>query len=141
MKKIFIMLALVSVFTLSAFAETHEKHEEYWTDLSYVNVPVLKIMESSDAYLVLYQKHGIGTGRTVIPKSWIKGNTETPRKLKFRSVKSEDDAYMSIIEEGGEFKRVILNVPVSKLNPIWGVISSGVPLEGSDKETLEDLDF
>lgn len=141
MKKLLMMLALVSVFTLSAFAEDTKRNEANWTNLSYVNVPVLKVMESTDGYLVLYQKNRIGTGRVVIPKAWIDGSEDSPRKLKFRTVKTAGEAYMSIVKDNGEFIRVVLNMPVSKLNPIWGVVASGVQLEGTDKDTLEELDF
>lgn len=143
MKKLFLVLALAMTFAVSAFAAGNitsaEKDESKWSTLSYSVVPILKIMEARDGYVVIYQKNKIGVGSTVIPKTWAKGNTENPRKLKFRKVKKTSDAYMTIVKEDGNFKRVILNVPMSKSNNIWGVVGRGQQLEGLDKENLDDL--
>jgi hypothetical protein len=56
MKKIIMILALLSVFSLAMFAENNgssnapERTEGKWTELSYVNVPILKILEGKDGY-------------------------------------------------------------------------------------------
>ena len=151
MKKILVVLALISVFTMSVFAQETEsqkstgsaveRDESKWTDLSYVNIPVLKIMESNDGYVVLYQKNICGVGRTVVPKAWAKGSPETPRRLKFRNVKSENEAYMTVLKKGGEFKCVVINVPMNKSSYIWGVVDRGIQLEGVDKASLEELEL
>ena len=146
MKKILMILTLLSVFTLSMFAQdttdtTYEKDESKWTNLSYVNVPVLKIMDSKEGYLVTYQKYNVGVGTVVIPKKWARGSVDEPRKLKFRDVSTANDAYMTIMKEDGQFLRVVLNVPVSRSNYIWGIIDRGVELPGVDKDTLEELDL
>lgn len=144
------ILALASIFTMSALAQDSEdsesksssgpeKTEGKWTDLSYVNVPILKILEGKDGYAVIYQKNKVGTGSTVIPKSWAKGTVDNPRKLKFRNVKSSYFAYMTIVKDDGEFKRVILSIPMNKSDSIWGIANTRQSMEGSDKETLEEL--
>ena len=48
---------------------------------------------------------------------------------------------MTIVTKGGEFKRVILTVPMSKNNSMWGLVDYSVPLEGTDKENLDDIVF
>ena len=143
MKKILMILALFSVFTLSMFADDsrYEKDDSKWSNLSYVNVPVLKIMDSKEGYLVMYQKYNTGVGTVVIPKDWARGTPEEPRKLKFRNVDSANSAYMTIMKEDGQFIRVVLNVPVSRSNYIWGIIQRGVELDGVDKDTLEELEL
>lgn len=146
MKKLLVVLALISVFTMSVFAQdakshSYEKDESKWTDLSYKNVPVLKVLDAKEGYLVIYQKDHVGVGTTVIPKAWAKGNVDQPRKLKIRNVDTAIESYMSIVTEGGAFKRVVLNVPKSKNNRIWGVVENGTVLEGVDKATLEELDL
>lgn len=143
MKKILMILALFSVFTLSMFADDarYEKDESKWTNLSYVNVPVLKIMDSTDGYLVMYQKYKTGVGTVVIPKDWARGTPDEPRKLKFRNVSSANSAYMTVMKEDGQFLRVVLNVPVSRSNYIWGIVQRGVELDGVDKDTLEELEL
>jgi len=145
MKKLLLILALASVFTLSAFAaentkseSTVERDESKWSTLSYVNVPVTKILEAKEGYVVIYQKNKVGSGSTVIPKSWAKGTPDNPRKLKFRNVKKNNSAYMTIVNKEGEFKRVILSVPMNKNSGMWGVVASGKELD-TDKENLDDL--
>ena len=61
MKKIIMILALLSVFSVALFADNSsanapERTEGKWTDLSYVNVPIMKILDSKDSYVVIYQK-------------------------------------------------------------------------------------
>lgn len=147
MKKILIILALFAVFSTTVFADTKgasnapDRTEGKWTDISYVNVPVLKVLEGKDGYAVIYQKNKTGVGNVIIPKKWAHGNEETPRKLKFRAVKTQLGAYMTIVKDGGEFKRVILSIPMNKNNAIWGMVDSRKNLEGADKDTLEDLDL
>ena len=146
MKKILMILAVFAVLTTAVFAEKSsanapERTEGKWTDISYVNVPVLKILEGKDGYAVIYQKNKAGVGNVVIPKKWIKGNNENPRKLKFRAVNTSLGAYMTIVKEGSEFKRVILSVPMNKSNSIWGMVDSRKNMEGADKDTLEELEL
>ena len=149
MKKILILAAIFSVLTVSVFAQSsqskttvgYEKDESKWSTLSYVNVPILKIMDSTDGYLVIYQKNRTGVGSIVLPKSWAKGTPDAPRKLKFRDVNSANDAYLTIMKDNGEFLRVVVNVPVSRSNYIWGITERGTVLEGVDKDTLEELEL
>lgn len=147
MKKILIILAVFALLSASIFAADNtsasapERTEGKWTDISYVNVPVLKILEGKDGYAVIYQKNQTGVGNVVIPKKWGKGNAEQPRKLKFRAVKTSLGAYMTVVKDGGEFKRVILSIPMNKSNSIWGMVDSRKNMEGADKDTLDDLEF
>ena len=48
---------------------------------------------------------------------------------------------MTVVKDAGEFKRVILSIPMNKNNSIWGMVDSRKNLEGADKDTLEDLDL
>ena len=147
MKKILMILALLSVFSMALFADNNssanapERTEGKWTDLSYVNVPVLKILEGKDGYVIIYQNNKTGVGNVIIPKNWAHGNPDSPRKLKFRAVKTSLGAYMTVVKNGGDFKRVILSIPMSKSNTIWGMVDSRKNMEGADKDTLEDLEF
>ena len=49
--------------------------------------------------------------------------------------------FMTIVKKGGEFHRVILTLPMSKQNSIWGLADYHKDIEGSDKQTLEELDL
>ena len=147
MKKILMILSVLFVCSFAVFADKGSsgnppaRTEGKWTDMSYVNVPVLKVLEGKDGYIVLYQKNKVGVGNVVLPKKWAHGTTEAPRKLKFRQVKTALGAYMTIVKDGGEFKRVILSIPMSKSNSIWGLADYRKEMEGTDKDTLEDLEF
>lgn len=149
MKKILLVLALFTVFSGLLFAAENtkdsgtsfEKTEGKWSDISYVNVPILKILEGKNAYSIIYQKNQVGVGSVVIPKAWAKGSTDSPRKLKFRKVRSGYNSFMTVIKDEGEFKRIILSVPMNKSDSIWGVADYRKTMEGEDKETLEELEF
>ena len=145
MKKIFIIALLASIFTCAVFAEnqdlSHPKDESKWSDMTYVTAPVMKILESKDCYVVIYQKKYAGTATVTIPKSWNNFKKDTPRKLKFRNIKNPDDSFITVVSKGGEFHRVILSCPMKKNNKLWGIISNDLTVEGADKETLEELDI
>ena len=147
MKKLLMVLALLTVFSAVIFAENNssanapERTEGKWTEISYVNVPVLKILEGKDGYVIIYQKNKTGVGNVILPKNWAHGTPDAPRKLKFRQVKTSLGAYMTVVKDSGEFKRVILSIPMNKSNSIWGMVDSRKNLEGADKDTLEDLEF
>ena len=149
MKKTLLILALFTVFSGLLFAAektndsgtSFEKTEGKWSNLYYVNVPILKILEGKNAYYIIYQKNQVGVGSVVIPKAWVKSSPDSPRKLKFRKVRSGYNSFMTVIKDDGEFKRVILSVPMNKSDSIWGVADYRKTMEGEDKETLEELEF
>ena len=152
MKKILMILVLfsaVSTFLIAAengdnnsnSSNSYEKTEGKWSSLTYVNVPILKILEGKKAYFIIYQKSRIGVGNVVIPKNWARGSTDSPRKLKFRKVRSGYNSFMTVVKDDGEFKRVILSVPLNKSDSVWGVADYRKTMEGEDKETLEELEF
>ena len=145
MKKIFIIALLASFFTCAAFAENQDlsqpRDESKWSDITYVTAPVMKILESKDCYVVIYQKKYAGTATVTIPKSWNNFKKDTPRKLKFRSIKNPNQSFITVIKKGGEFHHVILSCPMQKNNSLWGIIANNLEVEGADKETLEELDI
>ena len=98
-------------------------------------------MESRDGYVVIYQKNKVGVGTTVIPKSWATPTKDSPRKLKLRKIKNPNESFMTIVKKGSEFHRVILTMPLEKNNSLWGVVDYSLKVEGTDKDTLEELDL
>lgn len=142
MKKVILscLILLSAALIFAAPAESNEKNEANWSDLYFQSIPVLKVLNSKDAYAVTYLKHNIGIGKTTIPKSWVKNSKDAPRKLVVRSLgPGKVKPYLTVITKGGEFLRVILNVPKNKQDSTWGVYPTGKVPEGSDKETLEKL--
>ena len=145
MKKIFIIVLLASIFTCAVFAEnqdlSHPKDESKWSDMSYVTAPVMKILESKDCYVVIYQKKYAGTATVTIPKTWNNFKKDTPRKLKFRNIRNPNESYLTVVKKGGEFYKIIISCPMKKNNNLWGVIANNYVVDGADKETLEELDI
>jgi hypothetical protein len=143
MKKIFcIFFAAIMVCGAVPAAEAgnQTRDEKKWSSISYVNVAIYKILETKDAYVIIYGKNRTGYGSTSIPKKWVNGSSEAPRKLKFRVVEGKLLPFMTIVKKDGNFLRVILNVPASKINSIWGVTNDLKSID-SDKKTLEDLEL
>lgn len=146
MKKFLLIFALLAVFSTSViFAQENTSSSEgqgrEWSSLSYVSVPIFKIFEGKEAYIVVYQKNKIGVGNVVIPKKWTASSKESPRKLNFRAVRTAENAYMTVVKKDGEFLKVILNVPMNKANQIWAVADYHKQIEGSDKDSLEELEL
>jgi len=146
MKKLLVLIALLTLFTASAFAadntysnpDANARDESRWTTMTYTNIPILKILEAKNGYAVIYQKNKVGTGTTVVPKDWLKGTPDNPRKLKIRIVEGNLKPFMTIVSDGGEFKRVILNVPKSKSDSVWGVVPNTKTLD-VDKTDMSDV--
>jgi hypothetical protein len=142
MKKIlcalFTAVLFCTVLTAQESAKKEEKDASKWASISYVNVPIYKILESQDAYVIIYGKNRSGSGSAVIPKKWAVGDTENPRKLKFRTVEGKLKPFMTVVKKDNTFIRVILSVPTSKSGNIWGIANAS-KVTNTDKDTLEDL--
>lgn len=143
MKKLLGVLLVLVAFCAGAMAQEAEekdtgRDESKWASISYYNVPVYKVLDSKNAYVVVYGKERFGSGSTTIPKKWARGTVDNPRKLKFRNVTGNLRPFMTVVSEGGEFKRVILNLPASKANNIWGIAREST-VKDADKDTLEKL--
>ena len=134
------VLALTASFAVPvAYNETSEKN---WSEMSYIQVPIYKILDSRDAYVIIYAKNKIGVGRTVIPKKWNRSTPDSPRKLQIRELKSGKlKPFMTVVKKSGDFHKVILTIPVDKKNSTWGVVDYHKDIEGSDKETLEEIEL
>lgn len=145
MKKLILSLlvAITAIVSISAKPVAYnESSEDNWSSISYTNVPILKILDSREAYVVIYQKNKIGVGQTVIPKKWSRGDVENPRKLKIRSLgHGKLKSFLTVVKKDGEFHHVVLTVPTNRLDAVWGVISYKNSVPDTDKETLEELDL
>ena len=136
----FFAVLVFCIVSTAAEQPQRERDERKWSSLTYYDVPLYKILQTKDAYFVIYGKHKVGTGSTIIPKNWAKGNTETPRKLKFRSVKGSLQPFMTVVKKDGEFFRVILNVPPTTNVQFWG-IGNANKITNVEKDTLEELEL
>lgn len=145
MKKVILSILITFVAVCSSFAvpaDRNVRNEANWSTLSYENVPVYKVYDSKEAYVVIYEKNKVGVGETVIPKKWAKFVPGESRKLHLRKLPGGKlKSFMTIVKKDGEFKKVILTIPTDMRNPVWGVVNPGKQLEGSDKDTLEELEL
>ena len=133
------LIALLLAFCAGSFALAQETtpiwdHGDNVSDMTYENYRILKILDQKESYVVLYEKKGVEVGQAVVPKSWYK---EVPRKLDFRHKPGQLNPYMTVLNKGGEFYKVILTVPVSKRDSLWGFIPSSTKVEGTDAASLE----
>lgn len=119
MKKIAALVLVIILFSLSfVVAETPEKLVE--GSFSYVNVPVIKVLEQRDNYIVYYRQFGSKIGCVSIPRAWFKQG-QADRKGFVKPLAKHVEPYISIFFENGEFVRLNLNVPNNKLDSVWGV--------------------
>lgn len=138
---IFSVLVSLTVSAQGTSNSSSKTDESKWSTMTYVNVPIVKILEGKDCYVVLYQKNRVGVGKVVLPKKWAKGTPDNPRKLKLRKTPTSMGSYLTVIKKDGQFSRVIINTTLNKKNEVWGVVDYRQEVEGSDKDTLEELDY
>ena len=127
-KKIVGTVLLFLLITCIPAVAQEQSTKKYANDLgvedspiSYANFPVLKVMETTNAFVVMYIRTGIKLDKCVIPKSWENGNIDNPRKLEVRILQPSLKPYMTYITKDGSFYKVILTLPYSKNDSTWGV--------------------
>lgn len=125
------------LFSAAAKDPTEYKYEYQKAAISYRNVPVYKVLDQRDAYIVMYAKGHRDVGSVTVPKKWYSSNEGTGAKLAFRALPRGMQSYMTVIYREGAFERVILTMPTSKAASVWGVADSGTQVDDIDKETLE----
>ena len=116
MKKICFVAVLLLLCVSISFAE---KTFEPGTT-SYVNVPILKIYDHPDYYIITYRKNGLDLGQTSIPKEWFKQGAPG-KKGKIRSTASNINPYITLWFSEGEFYSIYINVPSNRSDSVWGV--------------------
>lgn len=140
MKKVFILSALLCVgvlFSAAAIEKGDYKYEYKESKLSYHSVQVYKVLDHRDAYIVMYAKGHRDVGTITVPKKWYANATTKDSKLSFRALPKGMYPYMTVFTRDGQFDRVMLTLPVSRDNPVWGVADSTHKVPDADKETFE----
>lgn len=116
MKKIFFIAVLLTLCVSIAFTEVN--FEPGTT--SYVNVPIIKIYDHPDYYIVTYRQNGLGIGQTSIPKEWfVQGSPE--KKGVFRNITGNMNPYLTLWFRSGEFSYIYINVSSNRSDSTWGV--------------------
>ncbi len=140
-----VLAAVLSCFFIipviaQSSSESAESEKPVWdhgdnvSNISYRNVRVYSVLESQDAYVVLYEKKGTKIGKVTIPKKW--GKT-FPRTLEMRKCPKSVPPYMTVLYKDGSFFKVWLTLPVSKQDSVWGVVPNGYDVGSTDIESLE----
>ncbi|MCR5613159.1 hypothetical protein [Treponema sp.] len=134
-KKGLLFAVVCAVLSLSAFAQEN-KGGHTKADITYQTAPIYKVLDSSDAYVVLYGKNGAKIGTLTIPKKWAKWQKDTPRKLSIRELPPKMSPFITIVKKDNKFLKVILTIPTNKLNAVWGVANAN-HVDSSDPGSLE----
>lgn len=137
MKKSFILSALILVGILFGAAAQNSQQREYKypfqeSEVSYHNVTVYKVLDQKEAYIVIYAKGHRETGTVKVPKEWYSSSVNQDSKLNFRALPKQMAPYMTVITRSGSFERVILNLPTSHADSVWGVASAGTSVDNID---------
>ena len=131
-KMILTMLAIFIFATGLSFAQIQETKE---SSLSDRNIPIYRVLDHKDVYIVLYSKHGVNVGKVMIPKRWY---TEKPKKLQIRRLDKGLDAFMTVVYKYGEFYKAILTTPNPKTGDVWAVAEAYTDIgDAANAETLE----
>lgn len=136
MKKYFLfalLTAFVAIIPLTA-------QEWQAAELSYRNVPVYRVLDTPETFIVFYAKYGAATGTVSIPKRWAVKSATTPAKLAIRPLDTGLQPYLTIITKEGSFYKAYLNMPADKRATSWGTVSNVGAYKDDGKETLE-LEF
>ena len=150
MKTLLFALVLVAGMVTAVFAQD-AKAKKIWdhgdnvSDLSYQNFVVSRIYDSSDAYIVLYEKAGYEVGKVAIPKSWAYQGTTVEahktHKLFFRNRIKTLAPMMTVYYKDGAFYKVILTVSNNKGDGTWAVAPNGYESGVNQDATSIDVAF
>ena len=131
MKKL-ILIFLVALIGFCAFAHDFENE----SDLFYINVPIIRVYDHIDAYIVHYQKGNMDVGQAFVPKEWFK--TSEVNKSRVRPLAKGVQPYMTVIYSEGTFQKVFINMPENRRHSAWKILSHNIDVASRmNTETLE----
>lgn len=113
MKKAIVLLVLLVISTVSVFAFTHE------SEYSYINVPLYKVYNHQNGYIVMYTRDGLKISTSYMPIKWF---AFKERKAKLINLPKGLYPYMTIVYKNNEFQYVTLAVPRNPADPFWGLL-------------------
>lgn len=131
MKKL-IIIFLVSLLCFSLYAQQETEEQ----DLFYINVPIVRVYDHIDAYVVHYLKGNMSVGQVFVPKVWF--NTQETNKSRLRPLAKGVEPYMTVIYEAGTFQKVYINMPINRRHSSWKILSRNIDVASKmNTETLE----
>lgn len=136
LKKSILALALIAA-AFSPFFAQEKKGGRTKSELSYYSAPVYKILDSSNAYVVIYGKPHNKFGTVTIPKNWARNRPGEVKKLTVRDLPTKLNPYITVVKRSGDFEKVILTIPSNHNNHLWGRASETKVEDVSDLESIE----
>ena len=131
MKKL-IIIFLVTLLCFSLYAQQEAEEQ----DLFYINVPIVRVYDHIDAYVVHYLKGNMSVGQVFVPKVWF--NTQEVNKSRLRPLAKGVEPYMTVIYESGTFQKVYINMPINRRHSSWKILSRNIDVASKmNTETLE----
>lgn len=141
MKKSFVLSVLILAGILFGATAQEAKREYKYpfqeSEVSYHNVEVYKVLDQKEAYIVLYAKGHRDIGTVKVPKEWYSSAVNPEAKLTFRALPKGMNPYMTVISRSGSFERVIMTLPTSRADSVWGVASAGTSVD--DLTSVEEI--
>lgn len=135
-KAIFIVALAASLIMPLAAQENVGGHKQ--SEISYYSTTVYKILDSKDAYVVIYAKAHNKMGTVTIPKEWARNRPGTVRKLLVRKLPPNTTPFITIVKKSGDFLKVMLTIPTDHRDPLWGFASES---KVEDVSGLESVDI
>ncbi|MGP1587011.1 MAG: hypothetical protein ACTTHG_01570 [Treponemataceae bacterium] len=133
MKK-FAPVFLFFLFACAAFAQSSTEEKD---DYFYINVPIVRVYDHLDAYIVNYQKGSMGIGEVCIPKEWF--TTNLTDKCRVRPLPRLVQPYMTVIFKGGALKKIYLTMPTDRRDPSWKILSKDVDISSKMNKDISTL--
>ena len=136
LRKATFIFALVVALAMPIVAQEnsggHRKSE-----ISYYSTPIYKILDSQNAYIVIYGKPHNKMGTVTIPKNWSRNRPGEVKKLLVRKLPPNTTAYITVVKKSGDFLKVLLTVPTNHSDPIWGIANENKVEDVSGTESIE----
>ncbi|MCX7655188.1 MAG: hypothetical protein N2Z76_01540 [Treponemataceae bacterium] len=123
----------------SGGVQEYPKSSGQWSDMFYVNIPIVKIYPYSEGFMVLYQKSGAQLGRLYLPERWF-----TSAGGKGELVMLDNDTtwpYLVVFYKEGKFAHVRLYVKRSRTHQSWGILPQGTNLSEYFKSDDLKIEF
>ncbi|HZK19583.1 MAG TPA: hypothetical protein VFC68_02530, partial [Treponemataceae bacterium] len=93
--------------------------EDKKSSITYQTVPILKIYDAADAYLVLYQSSQANIARVAFPKEWFKTRDI---RAHIRDTSEKIGSFLTVFYKDGVFYRLTVSVSLDRRNDVWGII-------------------
>ena len=130
------------IFALAAalampIAAQEKKGGHRQSEISYYSTPIYKILDSHNAYVVIYGKPHNKMGTVTIPKEWARNRPGEVKKLVVRKLPPNTTPYITIVKKSGDFLKVLLTVPTNHSDPLWGIANENKVDDVSGAESIE----